>query len=276
MIEPTYFNGLATVVVHTPTPGYWIGKVCSDPDQATSLGVPVALIINAPGADADGNRYIPLDVLDTAAPEWSGIRHQFEDEGAENPPAITVRATQQDDAMLAFSMAGLPRIPMPIPVLDYMHTVEFTVPHLYALSEDDGFVATMMLDSDSGIYIRYSSQWHQINDEEAVDGLNVTEVNDGALSMFDQYDNAGQLVSLVAMMTPEGAPAGIGGPAEMPVSEGGALAGSVLTLDVPQLLVREDVEQALTAASENPELRWWVSRRLAALGFDDVSLPWAQ
>lgn len=213
---------------------------------------------------------IGCDVLDTSGPEWSGIMHMSEDDSGP-PPAVTVRNTIPDDALTAISMGGCPKIPMPVAVLAYMHLVEFNVPHLYALSEDDGFVATMMLSTDSGIYIRYDSQWHEIMDEEAIDGLNVTEVADTALATFDEYDKAGQLVQADAMMRPDGSPV------QVNVTAGAAeavTAGALLA--VPQLLSRDDLDGAITAAVDDPGLQWWVSRRVRALGFADVALPWEQ
>lgn len=272
------FPGLATLVIHTKNPSYWIGTIATDEIEAADADVPYVLRIDFCGT----RRQRALDILDTSGAVWSGIRHEDE-MNIGGPVAMTVRSTVPDDALVAYSMGICPKIPLPVSVLAYMHNVEFNVPHLYALSEDDGFVATMMLDTDSGIFIRYSNQWHEIVDEDVVDGLNVSEVNDASLAMFDQYDNAGQLVALTSFINAQGEP--VEGPRfAAPVTTSTSISAAVAATtaagisadvrDVPRLLSRDDVADAITAAVANPELQWWVSRRVKALGFSDVTLPW--
>lgn len=217
-------------------------------------------------------RLLPLEQLEVVTHEmWKGVSGSL---------MVTVRPTQESDAVSSETMGGAPRIPMPIPTIRYFHKFAegVNVPKLFALSEDDGFVATMMLSADDGIYVRYSGSWHELLDEDVVDGLNVTEVADSALDLFDQFDAAGQLVSVTVMSAPSGQrvePLG-------PVTEdaGGApepspaMQASGDVKDVPALNTVEDIEDAIAAAASDPTLQWWVERRAKALGLGDVEFPW--
>lgn len=259
------YPGLATVVIGWTDPAYWIGVVASDPAEAQAAQSPFLLTIRF-GHEAREQR---LGSLDTSGAIWTGTLYR-PDLNREIP--VTVRPTIEDDALVAYSMSACPAIPLPVPVLDYMHTVEFTVPNLYAMSDDDGFVVTMMLNSDAGLYVRYASMWHRLVDDDVVDGLNVTEVDDASFDMFDQFDRAGQLVHVSAMPF-KGQPIEAAVQQAPSVGQLPVMAGA-LVRDVPLLSSAEDLPAAIAQAEADPELRWWVERRVKALGIE-ASLPWA-
>lgn len=219
---------------------------------------PVALVM----VDGDYDRLLPLLTLDEVT------RTLWEGEGT--TCSVVVRPSVESDGVIASVAPGAPSIPMPVPVMRYYAALSegFTVPKLYALSEDDGFVATMMLDSEPGIYIRYSGAWHQITDEDAVDGLSVHEVDAGGLDLFDQYDRQGLLVGVTAMPTKDPI---FGGTSD---SEDDEPLVAAATRPVPRLNTLEDLPSAIAAAVENPDLQWWVERRAKALGASDVQFPW--
>jgi len=263
-------NHLATTVIEVPggLPSQkWIGYATYD--TGANIGeyaAPFILIVSAMGED----KWFTLSEIDTSM-QGTWLAQAWPDRFP-----VTVRLTDESDAVDAVTMSGGLAIPLPMELLVALHSNEgATVPNLYAMSEDDGFVATMMLNSDTGLYVRYSSQWHKITDDDVVDGLNVTEVDGAALEMFDQFDRAGQLVHVTAMykdgqpvqnyeVVPEG-------PA--PVGEGPVIA-AMTTKPVPMLSSAEDLPAALEAAEANPDLRWWVERRILALGLES-ELPWS-
>jgi hypothetical protein len=121
------------------------------------------------------------------------------------------------------------------------------------------------------MYVRYSGAWHPIVDEDVVDGLNAAETAETSVDMFDQFDRAGQLVHITAMPTKDPLGPGVSMIAdETPVS---VTAAAPLTLEVPDLDTDDDLPGAIQAAVENPDLRWWVERRMKALGLT-AELPW--
>lgn len=209
--------------------------------------------------------WFPLSELAEVAPGmWTGRVASSESVG----PAITIRPTVEADAVGVFE----PSIPLPLAVIsELLSGGALTMPKLWAMSDDDGFVATMMLDSGAGLYVRYSGGWHRIIDADAVDGLTVTEVDDASLDMYDQFDRAGQMVALSAMysggqpvmaeMLTEGSPATPVPPAP---SE---------TREVPLLSSAADLDSAIDAAIGDEGLQWYVERRALALGLE-AEFPW--
>lgn len=180
---------------------------------------------------------------------------------------ITVRLTDESDVLNSITVQA--SIPLPPDVISALMEPNFNMPTLYAMSEDDGFVATMMLSSDTGMYMRYSGEWHTLN-PDAIDGLNVTEVEGAALDMFDQFDRAGQLVNISAMprATNEFPPnVGLG------TTTGPVAASSAVLMDVPEIITEDDARDAIEAAKDIPELQWFVARRIKVLGLN-VEVPW--
>jgi hypothetical protein len=142
---------------------------------------------------------------------------------------------------------------------------------LFALTDSDGFVVTMMLDTEAGLHLRFSGMWFDMV-EEVVDGLGLTEVETAALDMFDQYDRSGQLVHVSAM--PKDATAQVVGAAVVTASVTAGLAGEAAVLDVPRLDSADDLAGAISFAEEAPEFRWWVERRARAMGLT-AEFPWS-
>ena len=242
----------------------WIGYASYDIGANEGVNAPLLLTIAAMGEE----KYVTLEELDTSIEgTWTGFTYP-------SRYRVTVELAQDSDAVDSIT-TGPAGIPLPLEFLVALHSNEGAVmPDLYAMSEDDGFVATMMLNADTGLYVRYSGQWHKITNDDVVDGLTVTDVDGAALEMFDQFDRAGQLVH-VSAMSKNGEPVQQyeivpAGPA--PVGEGPVTAAAA-TRAVPVLAGADDVPAAIAAAEENPDLRWWVERRLLALGLD-AEIPW--
>jgi hypothetical protein len=45
--------------------------------------------------------------------------------------------------------------------------------------------------------------------------------------------------------------------------------------DIPKLRSADDLPQAIQAAVDNPDLRWWVERRAKAMGLEHPEFPWS-
>lgn len=257
----------------------WIGERIKIEHEPTG-NPPATLVLEAMGEQ----RIWPLesDPVD-AGGEWTG-------QLLDSEVTFHTRGTLPRDAESSVTMEGFPRIPMPVDLLAYIHsTGDHTMPDLFALTDDDGFVATMMLSAPTGLYVRYASMWHAVTDPDVVDGLTVHEVAPAALELFDARERAGQLPNVSAMQALEGGDLGIV-PTNDPVDtvESAPFAeddeqvaptetvmtASGATIAVPQLRTPEDVPAALSAAAENPDIQWWVERRLKVLGIE-ADLPWS-
>lgn len=217
-------------------------------------------------------RWFPLTELEEVAPDmWSGRIQTDTPDG----PRVMIRPTVETDAMSAITTFAFPHIPIPLDVLsEYLNHDGAFMPTLWAMSDDDGFVVTLMLNSDAGLYVRYANAWLRLNDPDVIDGLNVTEVDASSLDMFDQFDQAGQMVGLSAMRF-KSQPVDT----DLVTGQGNVTAPTVVestiaeVKTVPVLSSAADLTAAIAAAAEDESLQWYVERRAAALGLD-ADFPW--
>lgn len=262
------FRGLATVIIgDRAIPDVaWIGSASSDAGVNLGRSAPVVLIIEA----MDDAKVVELTDLDTSVPgNWTG--RTWPDE-----QPVVVRPTLESDAIISTTMSGMPSVPMPLDVIGSIHASNgvFTMPTLWAMTDDDGFVVTMMLNSDTGLYVRFASAWHRLVDDDVVDGLSVVEVDDSSLEMFDQFDRAGQLVH-VSAMSQGGMPIPDEVLQEPDPDAPVAVVSAAQLKEMPALASADDLPLAIAQAQADPELQWWVERRVKALGLS-ASLPWAK
>lgn len=191
---------------------------------------------------------------------------------------ITVRATIEDDAVV---LPSLPRYPLPVPVIIGSITGENMDTHIEALVEDDGYVSTLLLVTDMGLYTRYSRTWIRLADVDLIDGLSSVEVYDEAVDVYDAADDVGQQVSIEGLPREDRDEVGLG---ELFVAESAPrtfdpdgdkepVTASVMEAELPVIDTPEQLLAALETATEDESLRWYVERRAAALGVE-VELPW--
>jgi len=295
-------NTLSNPSTLIPTNGVslWVGEFSFEEIGGSELSPPWMLRITARG----DRRTFPVASWEQVSPEI--IRGEFwSQEPSSDPDTFTIRPTTPRDAERAISLFGSGiNYPLPVDVIAYLHSPEGSkMPQLFALSDDDGFVVTLMLSSAPGIYLRYASIWQEMTNPDAIDGLNVNEVSGNAVDLFDEKDAQGVLVHISDMPTPDGVPAPSltldtvpttitptatepdenevqepAGPeadteaepeADEPVVSSGAVDG------LPPLTSEDDIPAAIAAATENPEIQWWVERRLKMLG-TEVDLPWGE
>lgn len=273
---------------------FWIGEIWFEEVNAGAESPPWVVIISARGEQ----RSFPVASWEQLSPEI--VKGEFWSlEPSSDPDTFTIRPTAPRDAESSISLldTGL-NYPLPVDVISYLLGPEGSkMPQLYALSDDDGFVVTLMLSSAPGIYLRYASIWQEMTNPDAIDGLNVNEVSGNAVDLFDEKDAQGVLVHVSDMPTPDGVPAPSLTPdtvpttttptvtepdenevqepanaepepkADEPVVSSGAVDG------LPTLASEDDIPAAIAAAIKNPEIQWWVERRLKMLG-TEVDLPW--
>lgn len=275
---PTY---PATIIQHVPRGDeFWIGEIRMEKIDAPN-SPPWVMISKALYEE----RSWPVEIFDEITPgEWEGL---IWNETGENHVSFRVRATLPRDAEVAMSMQGSGlQIPLPVELLAYIHRTDgsFPMPELYACTDDDGFVATMLLSAPTGLYVRYAQMWHPVTDGDVIDGMTVHNVAATALDLFDEREREGQLPNVTSMLAEHGdvtgemveIPGGTPDPAstdEAPVTTEQVVTASGAVLTVPALRRPEDVAQAIAAAAENPDIQWWVERRLVALGIE-ADLPW--
>lgn len=202
---------------------------------------------------------------------------------------IEVRPTMERDVVGSISVPS--NIPLPIPAIEQLVSnvnTDFSV-DLQALVDEQGMVATMLLLAAGDLYVRYSRAWVPVIDTDVLDGLNVFDVQDSALTLYDAQDQIGRSISILSMPLDEDEdpsrvdryvpddPALIAPPVEpdaieelTPEDDEEAVVGSTL----PVIESKEQLEEALTASAVRVSQRWYFERRAIALGLDVDELPW--
>lgn len=255
----------------------WIGnRIFFEDNAAGPESPPKVLVLQG----MNDERSWPVEELEQVShEEWKGL---LWNETGEDYVPFHIRATLPRDAEASVTMEGFPlNIPLPVELIGHIHASgDFAMPELFAMTDDDGFVATMMLSAPTGLYVRYASMWHDLTDPDVVDGLNVHEVAPAALELYDARERQGQLPNVSSMLSLEGGDLGItvdqiGGDAtEIPGASEEIVTASGATVTVPTLRGPDDVPAAVAAAADNPEIQWWVERRLRVLGIE-TDLPWS-
>lgn len=148
---------------------------------------------------------------------------------------------------------------------------------LNALVDINGDVATMLLDSPSASYVRYTGQWFLLSDIEAIDDYDVVEVEENALDIYDPADQTGKSVKITSMpVKPEEdfrVTVRYSGDPDAKALEPMVTETVVASLSVPTIASARDIPAAVDFAKTHPEFQWYVTRRAKALGLGD-ELPW--
>lgn len=155
---------------------------------------------------------------------------------------------------------------------------------IMAMTGDDGIVETLFrTDDEFGAIIRHGGEWVPMTDPTIIESLAFVGVTDDAIDVYDRHEAAGKLAP-IKQYPPS--PEGPYWPDPVIYEEGEL--EDVEADDVEEVEPQEDEEPiaasvtldtaddlvaAIAAAVENPELQWYVERRVAALGLA-ASLPW--
>lgn len=167
---------------------------------------------------------------------------------------------------------------------------------IMAMTEDDGTVVTLLKrDPETGAVYRQDGEWKPLVDPTVLDNLTFVGVSASAEAVYDRYLGEDKLVSIGHYFpSPDGpfwphpvqeyeepetaaeaaearrvggdeeeAPPGVDAESE----EDESIAASAILSSI------EDLPDAIAAAVLDPNLRWYVERRIAALGLE-ADLPW--
>lgn len=187
---------------------------------------------------------------------------------APNGVKVVVRPYEEDDAVASPQLNS--RIPLPRDLVAAALRGYSVKTEIEALVDDDGYVRTLLLVNDAGLYVRYAGAWHPVTDESQIDGFNSVPVLDSAIDLYDPFDQAGQLVSINSMPTTQ--------PTEAEPPAGGtatAVTAAAVADAMIEIETARDVPRAVEIAEKVPKYRWYVERRVRALGVP-IALPWVE
>lgn len=178
-------------------------------------------------------------------------------------------------------------------------TTEFTIPDgIMAMADDNGTVVTLLKrDPEQGAVYRHDGAWHPVVDPTVFDGLTFVGVTASSEAVYDKYEADDKLVTVghyypsaegpywpdpvKVYDEPETAEESAANrdDDDEDVLDDSDLAESVASDDETAVTASvvvdsaEDLDIAIAAAIVNPEIRWYVERRVASLGLE-VALPW--
>ncbi len=245
----------------------WISRT---PEYGPSSDAPGRLQLRLPVRDDE--KIILLSRIDTELPNF------LEAVTLANEYRLTVQPTTEYDVIGSISVTS--GIPLPLDVIeDHVSENPASEPlELQALADDNGFVYTLVLVAPTGMYARYSRTWVLLNSLDVIEDLDVFVVGDGAVSLYDQYDQVGRQIHIASLPVTDVNDAAR---AESKVSVVAAVRelrdqveDLVADTALPVIASAKDLLAFVKTAEEDSSVRWYAEKRARALGLDDSNLPW--
>jgi hypothetical protein len=208
------------------------------------------------GWDEDGGDFIRGVILSSVEDQGDWIVGVSTD-----GQAYRFRDLDPYDAVM-MSAAG---VPQPLQVVQ-AHVLRGGVlaDSLDALVAADNTVATLMLETGMGTFVRYAGDWQLLSDSTgSLDDLAVVSVAPGALDVWDAADSASTTISIfdLPLVGDDGNP--INPEPQVDIETTAAIAASGIS--IPQITTIEDLDLGLRYANAHPEARWYVTKRARAL-----------
>jgi hypothetical protein len=237
-----------------------------------SDGESVLLVRSFEFEDLDGITLANLDDGDTIR-SWPvrEIVHQDPSEmmwiGIEGS-LFTARAIRPPDAKLA----GIYGYDLPVKLLEAMTfgQVENPMELQAVVDRDDNRVLTLLLASDAGLFARYDRLWHPVVEPDIFDGTELVNVHEDAIQLYDAADQIGGQVAANLLPTGRNTLSG----ETLPPPDSDPMVASA-PIYLPIIDTADDLNEAITAAADDPETRWYIEKRASALGLE-VTFPWQE
>jgi hypothetical protein len=135
---------------------------------------------------------------------------------------------------------------------------------LDAVVAADNTVATLMLETGMGTFVRYGGDWQLLRDDSgSLDDMNLVSVAPGALQVWDAADGAGQTLSVFDLPLKGDDGEAINPEPDTDIETAAAIAASGIS--IPAIGTEEDLDLGIRYANSHPEARWYVTKRARAL-----------
>lgn len=216
--------------------------------------------------------------------DWPGETHDYDVEAVEALDAeqfrfttgsgqyVVVRQTLPDDGELVDQF--LPwKIPMPTEVLGALLQSTIPLPNLSAAVDQQGDVHTLILETNLGLYARYSRTWIRMPDATPIENLSIVDVPASDLDAYDEADSAGDALHITDLHPAAAEVAEyIETEPATPPPVTAATAPPTRTIIIASL-ADMDEGVAYAATPEGRSSRWYLERRGRALGWTGT-YPW--
>jgi len=197
-----------------------------------------------------------------------------------NNGVVILRRINGDDAWLAYRR----RCPLPIDLMEAGVREKVEMPQLEAMIDEEGYVISLLLMSEVGAYLRFSGAWWLVPpavNPSPIAGNRIVPVEDTAIDVYDPADMAGEMISIASLpVIGDIDVASLVRVAPESTSEADAMTAAATLLSVRRKSVlhpiktKDDLPEAIRAAVDDPTWRWYIEKRVQALGVEDVQLPW--
>lgn len=192
---------------------------------------------------------------------------QVEEPEAE-PEAAAEPETEEDEVVVS-AAEDAPTNAVPGPASQIMSGATM------AMVSDAGTVVTLFrADEEGNFFVRHDGNWQPLADTDVLADLAFVGVQESAVDLYDERLASGNLAPIKYYPpSPEGPywPELVDDVSdesvEAPEDEEEPVTASIVVNSA------SDLDIAIAAALHNPDLRWFVERRIAALGLK-ASLPW--
>lgn len=209
------------------------------------------------GWDEDGGDYIKGVILSSVEDQGDWIVG-VSTEGQ----AFRFRDLDPYDAVM-MSAAGVPQ-PLMVVQAHVLRGGGVLADSLDALVAADNTVATLMLETGMGTFVRYAGDWQLLSDSTgALEDLAVHPVAPGAVAVWDAADSASTTISIFDLPLVGDDGEAINPEPQVDIETTAAIAASGIS--IPQIDRAEDLDLGIRYANAHPEARWYVTKRARAL-----------
>lgn len=136
---------------------------------------------------------------------------------------------------------------------------------LDAVVAADNTVATLMLETGLGTFVRYAGDWQLLSSSSAsLEDMSLFPVGPAALDIWDAADSASQTISVFDLPMPTGKDGEMVDPtSDIDIETTAAIAAS--GIQIPSIERVEDLDLGVRYANTHPQARWYVTKRARAL-----------
>jgi len=176
------------------------------------------------------------------------------------------RPTIPEDAANTFEL-GI-GIPLPVEIIGGIMSGTISNPSISAAVDSTGDVHTMILETDTGLYARYSRQWIFMKDISPIEQLDIVDVPPTDLEHYDMADDLGKTISIRDLAPYDRPAVGAVGPSRNEPATPVTAAASMIVI-----ASAADLPDGIAWAETHPEARWYVTRKAQTLGWNGP-MPW--
>jgi hypothetical protein len=202
-----------------------------------------------------GQRSVTLEDMKYDGDEVSGVY---------NDQFYRFRQVDTHDAAILAPGAGCPQ-PISVVRAHILGGGAVLAQQLDAAVAADNTVATLILETGLGTFVRFGGDWQELSSESgALDDLALVQVGSGAVTVYDGAEAARTTVSIFDLPVPSS------NDAEIMIEPEETPPGVAPVASIPTIASAADLDMGVRYGETHPDARWYVMRRAHALNASAV------